>query len=101
MRALGPILLLTYLIHAEVLAQTSLAAGEQPQMSLDAKGIIRLVYGEKDKILFTESKDNGSTFSKPVLVAEIPGMHLGMTRGPQIATSKDYSLVTAMDKEGN
>ncbi|HEY0743058.1 MAG TPA: hypothetical protein VGD40_16435 [Chryseosolibacter sp.] len=101
MRSLALILLLTYSIHAKVCAQTSLATGEQPQMSLDAKGIIRLVYGGKDKIFFTESKNNGSTFSKPVLVAEIPGMHLGMTRGPQIATSKDYSLVTAMDKEGN
>ena len=28
-------------------------------------------------------------------------MHLGMTRGPQIASSKDYSIVTAMDKKGN
>lgn len=28
-------------------------------------------------------------------------MHLGMTRGPQLASSKDYSIVTAMDKKGN
>jgi hypothetical protein len=28
-------------------------------------------------------------------------MHLGMTRGPQLATSKDLSVITAMDKAGN
>lgn len=28
-------------------------------------------------------------------------MHLGMTRGPQLASSKDYSVVTAIDKKGN
>lgn len=75
--------------------------GEQPQMSVDAKGIIRLVYGQGDKIFYSFSKDYGTSFSKPAVIAEVDEMHLGMTRGPQLASSKDYSIVTAIDKRGN
>jgi hypothetical protein len=82
-------------------AQTALAPGEQPQVTVDSKGKIRIVYGEKDKIYFSTSSDRGKTFSAPQLVAQVNEMHLGMTRGPQLATSADYSLVTAMDKKGN
>jgi hypothetical protein len=82
-------------------AQTILAPGEQPQITVDARGLIRLVYGEKDKVFFTTSKDNGKTFDTPQLIGQVSEMHLGMTRGPQLATSRDFSVVTAMDKKGN
>jgi hypothetical protein len=82
-------------------AQTLLAAGEQPQITVDASGLVRLVYGEKDKIYYSTSNDKGLTFSKPVVIGQVPKMHLGMTRGPQLASSKDYSIVTAMDESGN
>ena len=82
-------------------AQTKLASGEQPQITVDTKGMVRLVYGDKDNIYFSTSTDKGKTFDSPALVGQVTDMHLGMTRGPQLATSKDYSLVTAMDKKGN
>ena len=82
-------------------AQTKLASGEQPQITVDTKGIVRLVFGDKNIIYFSTSTDNGNTFNSPALVGQVTDMHLGMTRGPQLATSKDYSLVTAMDKKGN
>src|SRR5258706_12975357 len=75
--------------------------GEQPQLSVDANGIIRLVYGRENKIFYSISSDNGTSFSKPIVVGEINEMHLGMTRGPQLASSWDYSIVTAIDKKGN
>jgi len=82
-------------------AQTILAAGEQPQITVDSNGFVRLVFGDKDKIYFSVSNDQGKTFSKPSLIGQVSEMHLGMTRGPQLASSKDYSIVTAMDKKGN
>jgi len=82
-------------------SQSEIGGGEQPHLSLDSKGIIRLVYGQGDKIFYSHSKDHGLSFSKPFLVAEVTKMHLGMTRGPQLASSKDYSIVTAMDQKGN
>jgi hypothetical protein len=82
-------------------AQIVLSPGEQPQISVDTRGLIRFVFGEKDKIMYSISNDNGKTFSDPVSIAEVNEMHLGMTRGPQLASSKDFSVVTAMDKKGN
>lgn len=82
-------------------AQTNLATGAQPQITVDAKEVLRVVYGDGENIYYSVSSDKGRTFSKPALVARVPEMHLGMTRGPQLATSKDFSIVTAMDKAGN
>jgi hypothetical protein len=83
------------------LAQTTLASGEQPQITIDTKGLVRIVYGQEGKIFYSISKDKGASFSKPALVGEVEKMHLGMTRGPQLASSKDFSVVTAIDQKGN
>lgn len=82
-------------------SQSTLASGEQPQIAVDNEGLVRLVFGKNDNIFYSASKDGGNTFSSPLLVGEVKEMHLGMTRGPQLATSKDYSIVTAIDKTGN
>jgi hypothetical protein len=101
MKSLVLLGIFTVLSHTKIFSQTILATGGQPQASVDKNGIVRLVYGEREKVFYTESRDNAKTFSKPILIAEIAGMHLGMTRGPQIASSRDYSMVTVMDKPGN
>lgn len=82
-------------------SQTQIAEGRQPQVTKDGAGIIRLVYGSGDQIFYASSSDNGNTFSQPVLVGKVKEMHLGMTRGPQLASSKDFSIITSMDKKGN
>jgi hypothetical protein len=96
-------LLLFISIATTTVAQSyrTISGGQQPQLSVDTKGVIRLVYGMKDKIYYAVSTDQGVSFSTPVLVGEIKEMHLGMTRGPQLASSKDFSMVTAIDKPGN
>jgi hypothetical protein len=78
-----------------------IGSGEQPQISLDKQGVIRIVFGQKDEIFCVTSSDKGNTFSDPVLVAKVSQMHLGMGRGPQIASSNHFSIITAMDQEGN
>jgi hypothetical protein len=95
------VLLLFTASGLSVNGQTTLAPGEQPQITVDNKGLVRLVFGQKDKIFYATSSDNAKSFSKPVVIGEVAKMHLGMTRGPQLATSKDYSVVTAMDQGGN
>lgn len=79
----------------------TLSDGSQPQVSIDNKGVIRVVFGRDDKIFCSTSSDKGITFSGPVLIAQVPGMHLGMSRGPQVASSANYSVIIAMDKSGN
>lgn len=81
-------------------AEPQLAEGQQPQLVSDVAGNLRVVYGRDDKIFCTTSLDNGRTFSEPALIGEVKDMHLGMFRGPQVASSKNYTLVSAMDKGG-
>lgn len=81
-------------------SEQQIAKGQQPQIVADVAGDVRIVYGSGDKIFCATSTDNGSTFSEPQLVGEVKEMHLGMFRGPQVASSKDYTLVSAMDKKG-
>lgn len=75
--------------------------GKQPNAAIDIKGIIRVTFGKGEQIYCMSSTNNGVSFSAPVLVGKLPGMHLGHTRGPQIASSKNYSMITAMDQAGN
>jgi hypothetical protein len=78
-----------------------IAEGSQPQVAADNKGVIRVAFGREDNIYCVKSTNKGASFSAPVLVAHIPGMHLGMSRGPQLASSKNWSVITAMDKSGD
>ncbi|MEK6480422.1 hypothetical protein WJR50_22955 [Catalinimonas sp. 4WD22] len=82
-------------------AQNMLAKGRQAQVSVDPQGVMRIVFGTNDSIMVMNSSDQGKTFSKPELIAQLEGMHLGMSRGPQIASSANYTLVTAMSNDGN
>ncbi len=77
-----------------------IASGQQPQITIDPTGIQRIIYGKEDKIYCATSVDNGISFPDIQLIGEVSDMHLGMSRGPQVASSKNYTLVTAMDKSG-
>jgi len=79
----------------------TISAGQQPQVAVDNGGIVRIVFGQKDKIFCATSINGGLKFSQPVLVAVVPKMHLGMSRGPQIASSANYSVITSQDELGN
>lgn len=74
--------------------------GQQPNAGVDVQGTVRVVYGEGEKIFCITSINNGLSFSKPIEVGQVSDMHLGHTRGPQIASSKNYSMITAIDKAG-
>jgi hypothetical protein len=78
-----------------------ISKGQQPQISMDNAGIIRAVFGRTDSIFCSTSSDKGGSFSKPVLVGVVSKMHLGMARGPQLASSAHYSVITAMDQKGD
>lgn len=82
---------------------TCLAAdlpGQQPNVAIDVKGTVRVAYGVGDRIFCITSTNDGRSFSKAVLVGQVNKMHLGHTRGPQIASSKNYSMITAIDEAG-
>lgn len=90
---------------AGVISEKELAVGAQPQIAVDSKGTIHIAYGLKngnDRLLYyIFSKDSGKSFSAPSLLGKFPQMGLGMGRGPQITTTKDFVTVTVGDHHGN
>ncbi|ULQ52758.1 hypothetical protein [Flavihumibacter fluvii] len=81
--------------------ESIIARGRQPQISIDQSGHVRIVFGRADSIFCRVSKDAGESFNPPQFVGYVPGMQLGMTRGPQLASSAAYSVISAMDTSGN
>lgn len=75
--------------------------GSSPQLSIDARGTVRMIFGRQDTIFAVTSSDQGGSFGKPLVVGLVPDLHLGNTRGPVIASSRSRSLVAAVDKAGN
>ncbi len=78
----------------------TVATGQQPVVAVDHSGTIRIVYGENDRIYCVTSTDDGGSFSNPEFIGKVSQMALGMQRGPQIASSRHFTMVTAQDKEG-
>lgn len=73
----------------------------QPQICMDASGNIYAVFGADDSIWFVQSNDQGKTFSNPSKIAHVPGLPLGMGRGPRIAANDGVLVVTAIDENLN
>lgn len=74
--------------------------GMHPAVATDPTGMVHVVYGRGSVIFYTASRD-GKTFSSPVPVDSLPGLHLGASRGPQIAATAQSVVITAIDKPGN
>ena len=83
----------------------NIGKGSQPEISVDADGTIRMVYGIKNgkerDLYFVTSTDGGKSFSEPLMLGNFSNMGLGMGRGPQITSSKDFTIVTVGDHFGN
>lgn len=95
--------LLCLLISPTVFAQTTLfsISGQQPDFCLGNSGKIELVFGQKNKVFYSFSTDQGKHFTEPSLVDSLDGLHLGASRGPRIASSPSETIITAIDKIGN
>ncbi|AWL10390.1 hypothetical protein HME7025_02550 [Aquirufa nivalisilvae] len=91
------------LISPIAFAQSSLfnINGQQPDFCLGKSGKIELVFGQKNKLFYSFSTDQGAHFSEPSLVDSLVGLHLGASRGPRIASSNSETIITAIDKKGN
>ncbi len=72
--------------------ETLVRDGSSPQLAMDTKGTIRMIFGREDTIFCVTSVDQGMTFGRAVVVGIVPGMLVGNTRGPVIASSAARSL---------
>lgn len=78
-----------------------IAEGQMPQLATDHSGIIHLIYGSGDSILYRFSSDQGHTFSPESLVSVLPALAASHMRGPQIAASSNGLIVTACNNMGD
>ena len=69
---------------------------QQPQISIDGKGAIHVVFGVQDEIRYCRSVDGGRTFTAPTPLPNVHEMSLGMRRGPRIAALESALCVTAI-----
>ena len=80
---------------------------EQPQVAIDADGVIHIAFGAKSgksqgDIHYARSDDGGKSFSPPVNLGTVNGLALGMRRGPRIAVSGKAICISAIGhKDGN
>jgi hypothetical protein len=82
-------------------ADTIIANGQMPNVIRDKEGVLHLVYGSGDSIMYLYSKDGGKSFSKTSLIYTLPKLAASHTRGPQIAITSTGLLVTACTSMGN
>jgi hypothetical protein len=90
-------------MHLVLLAALALQIGpvsagvpnRQPQMAASS-GKAFLVFGSGHSIWFSQSSDEGRSFSTPGQVAEIPVMALGRHRGPRVVVSGKTVIVSAV-----
>jgi len=75
--------------------------GDQPSITLGANDEIAVVFGNEESIYFSESKDDGKSFSEPSLVGNLKGLILGFSSGPSIAITNSNMVVTAPSRSGN
>lgn len=82
-------------------AGSAIAKGQMPNITKDHSGVLHLVYGNGDSILYFFSDNNGNTFSSPALISVLPGLAASHMRGPQIATTDSAVIVMACNEDGD
>lgn len=67
--------------------------GRVPEVALDQKGVLHLVYGQEQDGFYVQSRDGGKTFTAPVQVNQRAGtITVGAERGVKIALGKDGTI---------
>ena len=85
----------------QVKNDTIAANGQMPDVTIDKRNTVHLVYGSGDSILYCYSTNNANTFSKPSLIAVLPHVYTFAMRGPQIAAAGNGIIVTACTSLGD
>ncbi len=75
--------------------------GKQPKVAVTFSGQIFVLYGAGNDILLRASNDRGKSYTEARKVAAVDGLMLGARRGPQIAATSDYVIVSAIGKSGD
>ena len=78
-----------------------IATGHLPVIVADSKGMSHLVYGQDSTIYYAVASEQPIQFNQPVAVAILPHLVAGAKRGPRIAVTEKYVVITAVNQVGN
>lgn len=86
------------LLFALRLTPSDTSEFKQPQLAESDK-LVAVTFGSGSGIYYSGSRDGGQSFSKPLKVAELPGLLLGKHRGPRIAITRDAIVISAISNQ--
>jgi hypothetical protein len=69
---------------------------KQPQLAA-SKDLVAAVFGSGTSIYFTSSRDQGTTFSEPRKIADVPKLNLGNHRGPRVVFTPTAIVISAIN----
>ncbi len=82
-----------------IVEKTTLPDARQPQVAVDPRGRVYVVFGAENSIHFAVSDDGGQSYGKPSKVGDAGNMSLGMRRGPRVAATERAVVVAAVGGE--
>lgn len=77
------------------------ASGHLPVVVADAAGTLHLVYGQDSTIYYATAKNQTASFFSPDKVAILPNLVAGAKRGPQVAVTTQFVVITAVNRQGD
>lgn len=88
-------------LHLPFEVSERVASGHLPVVISDKTGMVHLVYGQDSTIFYAVATKKHASFSQPVAVATLSQLVAGAKRGPQIAATENYVVITAVNRAGN
>lgn len=77
------------------------AKGHLPTVVAEEDGGIHLVFGQDSTLFYAVASKHAASFSQPKAIATLPQLVAGAKRGPQIAVTPKYVVVTAVNRAGD
>ncbi len=103
-----PLLLFALVLLFQVVSATQppdagqrIAAGHLPVVVTDKAGTVHLTYGQDSTIYYATASGQPARFSQPVAVAKLHELVAGAKRGPQIAATDQYVVITVVNRTGD
>jgi hypothetical protein len=78
-----------------------IAKGHLPVIMTDEGGRLHMVFGQDSTIYYTTAKDSRTQFGSSIAVATLPNLVAGAKRGPQLAVSDQFVVITAVNRMGD
>jgi hypothetical protein len=72
-----------------------LGGATQPHVATSPEGHVHVVFGRDTSIYYTAPSASGRSFARPVRVADLPKLALGMRRGPRVSATDKVIVVSA------